>query len=206
VAPWFLVAAVALIAAIVSSCSGGSSGNVATADVVAPTTSSLPDIFDTDFVGACDGVGNERAARFSQTPGVVHPVLVLAGAGTEMSSRSTSVREAWTRTWTPENTAALAEIELVVCAERLSAAKVEDCTGYEVDGVITDHTVHLNEAVYQVSLHEARTGAELAATTITARDEQCPMFVSFADGESTAEHYSFDDAAIQKFVEPYVTP
>jgi hypothetical protein len=176
------------------------------ADGSLPGSSSPPDIFDTDFVGACDGVGNPRATTFSQTPGVIHPVLVLAGEGTQMYTRSGAVREAWTRTWTAENPAALAEIELVACAERTSATKVEDCTGYEVDGVVTDNLVHLNEVVYEVSLHEARTGAEVAATTITARDEQCPMFVSFIDGESAIEHDSFDDAAIQKFVEPYVTP
>ena len=123
-----------------------------------------------------------------------------------MYARSTAVREAWTPDVDPETPRGLGEIELVVCAERVSAVKVEDCTGYEVDGVVTDNLVHLNEVVYEVSLHEARTGAELAATTITARDEQCPMFVSFIDGESSIEHDSFDDAAIQKFVEPYVTP
>ena len=206
-APWFVVAAVALIAAIVSGCSGDSSGNVAMADGSLPAAST-PDRHLRHRLRrrVRDGVGNERATAFSQTPGVIHPVLVLAGQGTEMYARSSAVREAWTRTWTPENPVALGEIELVVCAESMSKTLVEDCTGYEVDGVVTDNLVHLNEVVYQVSLHEARTGAELAATTMTARDEQCPMFVSFTEGESAVEHDSFDDAAIQKFVEPYVTP
>jgi hypothetical protein len=206
-APWFVIAAVALVAAIVSGCSSDGSTSVANADHSVPVGSSAPtDIFDTDFVGACDGVGIDHATSFSQTPGVIHPVLVLAGEGTEMYARTTAVRDAWSRTWTPEKPRALGEIELVVCAERTSAAKVEDCTGYEVDGAVTDNTVHLNEVVYEVSLHEARTGNQLAATTITARDESCPMFASFGEGESTVEHYSFDDAAIQRFVEPYVMP
>jgi hypothetical protein len=207
-APWFVVAAVALIAAIVASCGGDSSGgNVAMADGSAEVTvGDSTDIFDTDFLGACDGVGFQRATPFSQTPGVIHPVLVLAGEGTEMYGRSTAVRDAWTRSWTPEQPLALAEIELVVCAERVSAVKVEECTGYELDDAPTDNVVNLNEVVYEVSLREARTGAEVAATRITARDESCPMFVSFSEGETVAEHYSFDDGAIQAFVEPYVVP
>jgi hypothetical protein len=116
------------------------------------------------------------------------------------------VRDAWTRTWTQANTRAMAEIELVACAERTSATKVQECTGYQVDGKDTDHVVNLNEATYDVSLHEAKTGTQLAASTITARDESCPMFVSFTEGETTQEYYSFDDAAIQSFLEPYVAP
>jgi hypothetical protein len=208
VAPWFVVAAVALIAAFVAGCGGDSSGgNVAMADDSAVVTVAEPtDIFDTDFVSTCDGIGVPRATAFSQTPGVIHPVLVLAGEGTEMYSRSMAVREAWSRAWTPEQPLALAEIELVVCAERVSAVKVEECTGYEVDETSTDNVVNLNEVMYEVSLREARTGVELAATRITARDDSCPMFVTFYDDEPAVEHFSFDDAAIQAFVEPYVVP
>ena len=61
-----------------------------------------------------------------------------------------------------------------MCAERVSAVKVEECTGYEVDEATTDYVVNLNEVVYEVSLREARTGSEVAATRITARDESCP--------------------------------
>jgi hypothetical protein len=206
-APWFVVAAVALIAALVAGCGGDSSGNVAMADDSALVTMAEPtNIFDTDFVSACDGVGVPRATALSQTPGVIHPVLVLTGEGTEMYSRSTAVRQAWSRAWTPERPLALAEIELVVCAERVSAVKVEECTGYVVDEASTDNVVNLNEVMYEVSLREARTGVELAATRITARDDSCPMFVTFSDDEKAVEHYSFDDSAIQAFVEPYVVP
>jgi hypothetical protein len=218
-----VVAAIALVAAIVTSCGDDPAPrNVANADGVSLESvspdgsgsngsgsngsSATSDIFDTDFLVACDGVGFERATPFSQTPGVVHPVLVLTGEGTAMYGRPSAVREAWTRMWTPEHPLALAEIELVVCAERQSAVKVRECTGYEVDGVVTDHVLNLNEVTYEVSLREARTGAEVAASTITARDETCPMFATFSEGETTVEHHSFDDAAIQRFVEPFVLP
>ena len=70
-------------------------------------------------------------------------------------------------------------------------------------GVSQRSTVQILSGILLVAEEGA---AELAATTITARDEQCPMFVSFTEGESAVEHDSFDDVAIQKFVEPYVTP
>jgi hypothetical protein len=206
-APWFVVAAVALLAAIISGC-GGEPGRAAAPDPPQASNVALTrtDLFDSDFVPACDGVGIDRAAPFSQTPGVIHPVLVLAGQGAEMYVRSGAVREAWTRAWTPDDPLALAEVELVVCAERKSAVKVQECTGYEVDGEPTDAVVNLNEVVYDVSLHAARTGVEVAATTITARDDACPMFVSFAEGAASVDHDSFDPAAIERFVERYVAP
>jgi hypothetical protein len=203
--PWFVVAAVALLAAIITSC-GGDSGTSTEPPQGSTVALTRTDLFDTDFLSACDGVGVQQAAPFSQTPGVIHPVIVLAGHGTEMYGRSGTVREAWTRTWSTEHPMALAEVELVVCAERASAVKVQECTGYEVDGKPTDAVVNLHEVVYDVSLHEARTGVRVAATTITARDDACPMFVSFSDGETSVDHDSFDDEAIQTFVEPYVAP
>jgi hypothetical protein len=206
-APWFVVAAVALLAAIISGC-GGDATQTTAADQpeASPVALTRTDLFDTDFLPACDGVGVPQATSFSQTPGVIHPVLVLAGHGTEMYGRSGAVREAWTRTWSADHPMALADVELVVCAERKSAVKVQECTGYEVDGKPTDAVVNLHEVVYDVSLHVARTGARLAATTITARDDECPMFATFADGETSVDHESFDDDAIQTFVESYVAP
>jgi hypothetical protein len=222
--PWFVLAVVAFVAAVMVGCSGdannGSTGapsgvdaHGAAVDASIPLTPSSPtptteanDIFDTDFLGACDGVGFAGAAAYEPTPGVIHPVVVLAGQGTEMYGRTGAVREAWTRAWATENTRAMSEIQLVLCAEKQSSTKVQDCTGYQVDGVDTDHVVHLNEVVYAVSLHVAQTGAELASTSITARDDECPMLVSFSDGETTAEQDSFDDLAVQAFVEPYVAP
>ena len=226
--PWFLLAAVALLAAISVGCGGGDessddgagdapaaadandadegadAGTDEGADEGPTATAALENVFDSDFLVACDGVGFPAAAPYDTTAGTISPVVVLAGEGTEMYGRYGAVREAWTRQWTTENPLALAEIQLVVCAEKVSATQVQECTGYEVDGVVTDNVVILNEVTYEVSLHEAATGAEVATTTITARDEDCPMFVSFTEGDTTEEHDSFDDLAIQAFVEPYV--
>jgi hypothetical protein len=214
---------VAFVAAVVVGCGGANNGSDgassgvdahgAAVDASTPLTpaASTPateanDIFDTDFLGACDGVGFAGAAAYEPTPGVIHPVVVLAGQGTEMYGRTGAVREAWTRAWATENTRAMSEIQLVACAEKQSSTKVQDCAGYQVDGVDTDHVVHLNEVVYAVSLRVAQTGAELASTSITARDAECPMLVSFSEGETTAEHDSFDDLALQAFIEPFVAP
>ncbi|MCB0998141.1 MAG: hypothetical protein R2713_13830 [Ilumatobacteraceae bacterium] len=210
--PWFLLAAVALLAAISVGCGGGDESSddgagddASAADVDATDApAALENVFDTDFLVACDGVGFPAAAPYDTTAGTISPVVVLAGEGTAMYGRYGAVREAWTRQWTTENPLALAEIQLVACAEKVSATQVQECTGYEVDGVVTDNVVILNEVTYEVSLHEAATGTEVASTTITARDEDCPMFVSFTEGDTTEEHDSFDDLAIQAFVEQYV--
>jgi hypothetical protein len=225
--PWFLLAAVALLAAVVAGCgsdsgvdAGASSDGTGspTEDSDDPSSEDLPgttapgtvapatDIFDSDFLSACDGVGYDQATAYTPGPGAIHPVVVLAGQGTEMYGRSGAVREAWTRMWTPENTTAMAEIELVACAEKINATPVQECSGYEVDGQPTDNIVHLNEVEYAVSLREALTGAEVASTTIVARDAECPMYVSFVEGEYSQEWDSFDALAIQAFVEPYVAP
>ena len=71
-------------------------------------------------------------------------MLVLAGEGTEIYARSTAVRGAGAGRGRPEQPLALAEIELVVCAERMSGVKVEESPGYEVDEATTDNVVHLN--------------------------------------------------------------
>ncbi len=220
--PWFVLAAVAFLAALTVGCSSSDSSDssgdddadeleVQDADVSgtpAPITEAPPvdaaNIFDTDFLGACDGVGHPMATAYDTTAGTISPVVVLAGEGTAMYGRSFVVRDAWTRQWTQENPLALAEVQLVVCAEKTSATPVQECTGYEVDGQVTDDVVILNEVTYEVSLREALTGAEVAATTVVANDGECPMYVTFTEGESSVEHDSFDDEAIQAFVEPYV--
>lgn len=225
-APWFVLAALAFLAALITGCGGsesstsdadassseaadssdsgdsGASGD--SGDTASATTAALENIFDSDLLVACDGVGFPAATAYDTTAGTISPVVVLAGEGTEMYGRTFGVREAWTRQWTQENPLALAEIQLVVCAEKQSATPVEECTGYEIDGVVTDNVVVLNEVTYAVSLREALTGAEVASETMVFRDESCPTYVSFTEGEPRIEWDSFDDLAIQDFVESYV--
>ena len=97
-----------------------------------------------------------------------------------------------------------ATAELVLCVARTGATLVEDCTGYESDGQATDNVVQLDSADHQVQMHEAVTGKELGRTAFTASPTECPMFVTFTDGESTKDWYETDDAAIAEFARPYV--
>jgi hypothetical protein len=214
-----VLAALAFVASLIVGCGGSegsdgaASGDAASSDGSsdggdgAPATTAAPEnLFDTDFVPACDGVGVPQATAYDAAAGVIHPVVVLAGGNAgDLYGRIGAVSEAWTRQWTQEAPLAMAEIELVVCAERQSSTVIEECTGYEVDGVATGNVVRLHEAVYAVSLRAAATGAEIASTTITAR-EDCPMFVSFSEGETSTDHYSFDDDAIAVWVKPFVAP
>ena len=73
---------------------------------------------------------------------------------------------------------------------------VEECTGYQTDGVDTGNVVNLYSADYAVSVHEATTGKELGATTITATATECPTYVTFTDGEKETDWYQTDDGAI----------
>lgn len=227
-APWFVLAVLAFVAALISGCGGGGSegaadggdasssesdsgsdagsdsGSDATTAEAPATTAALENIFDSDLLVACDGVGFPAATAYDTTAGTISPVIVMAGEGTEMYSRLFGVREAWSRQWTEANPLALSEIQLVVCAEKQSSTPAEECTGYEVDGVVTDNVVILNEVTYEVSLREALTGTEVAAQQMVFRDASCPTYVTFTEGETTVEWDSFDDLAVQDFIESYV--
>ncbi|HAP76549.1 MAG TPA: hypothetical protein DCR14_10740 [Acidimicrobiaceae bacterium] len=180
--------------------SSGGGGGGATTPVAADQ------LFDSDFEKVCDGVGQTLAAAYVPTPGAISPVVVLEQMDGFMSSRSSAVRAGWERLWVPENTMAMAELQLVGCLTRTNATRVQECTGYEIDDQVTDNVVHLNEATYSLTLREAATGVEVATTTFTALDDSCPMFVSFDAGETERDWYSFDDTAVQDFLAPYVAP
>lgn len=200
--------AVAGLLAVLAGCggsdddgAGGGGGGGGGGDTLA-----AENLFDTDFEKVCDGVGQPLATAYSPTPGVIHPTVVLVAEDGYMTSRSSAVRAGWERVWAPEATMAMTELELVACAERTASESVQDCTGYQVDGVDTDSVVHLHRTTYDITLRAATTGAEVATTTITALDDGCPMFVSFSEGENEKDWYSFDDAAVQDFLAPYAAP
>lgn len=180
------------------SSSGGGNG--------AATPAAADQLFDSDFEQVCDGVGQPLAAPYAPTAGAISPVVVLEQMDGFMSSRTSAVRAGWERMWVPENTMAMADLQLVGCLTRTSATRVQECTGYEIDDQVTDNVVHLNETTYSLSLREAATGTEVATTTFTSLDDSCPMFVSFDAGETERDWYSFDDTAAQEFLAPYVAP
>ena len=53
------------------------------------------------------------------------------------------------------------------------------------------------------AMHEANTGKELGAATITAEATDCPSFVMFDDGESSKDWYETNDAAVAEFANPF---
>ena len=181
--------------------SGGSGGGGAAVASVAPEQ-----LFDSDFEKVCDGVGQTAAAAYAPAAGSISPVVVLVQEDGYMFSRSSAVRAGWERLWVPENTMAMAELQFAGCATRTAATRVQECSNYEVDDQPTDNVVHVNEVTYSISLREAATGTEVATTTFTALDDSCPMFVSFDAGQTELDWYSFDDAAMQEFLAPYVAP
>ena len=190
---------------LVGACGGGSAAGAAAADRGESAPATTPaNVFDTDLLVACDGIGYPGAAPYTTAPGVIHPVLVLEGESASMHARYGAVRDAWTRMWTQERPTALAEIELVACVQQTGERVTEECTGYQDDGVDTGNVVELMEVDYAISLREASTGREVAETSMTMLDDECPMFVSFPEGERTTRWRSFDADALSAFLEPHV--
>ena len=81
---------------------------------------------------------------------------------------------------------------------------MQECTGYESDGVETGNVVNLYSADYDVSIHAATTGEELGRTTVSAIGTECPMFVSFSEGETTRDWFETDAEAVAAFARPFV--
>ena len=199
-----LAAAASLL--VLTACGADDSGSSSGGNAGTSAVGAADQLFDTDFQQVCDGVGQPAATAYTPVAGSISPVVVLVQQEGFMSSRSSAVRAGWERVWEADATMKMAELQLVACVTRTNAVRVQECDGYEIDGAVTDNVVHLNETTYDIVLRAAATGEEVARTSVTAADDSCPMFVSFSDGETEKEWYSFDDAAVQDFLTPHVAP
>jgi hypothetical protein len=100
----------------------------------------------------------------------------------------------------------LRAIDLVVCARRTAAREVRICDGFQSNGRPTQNRVRWHTATYELSVREARTGRQLAQTTVEATASQCPMFMSFQGDSETIDGYaSLSDSAVADFLRPHIT-
>ena len=161
-------------------------------------------MFPADFEPACRSNPVAGATAYNPaTPGI-HPLVALSGEDTnQLDEAYLDIPTEWTIVFS-DATDEYATAELVLCVVRTGATLVEECTGYESDGQATDNVVQLYSADYQVQMHEAVTGKELGRTAFTASPTECPMFVTFTDGESSKDWYETDDAVIAEFARPFV--
>lgn len=202
---------VALALAALAACGGGGSdaGNgardanalqAAQADSAAPGSLLLPD----NFKGVCSGAPVSAAAAYDPA-GRAHKALYFATYKDGLIDRSSSLPNDWTVTFSASSDA-LRAVDLVVCARRTAARQLKVCDGYQSNGRPTRNQVRWHSATYELSVREARTGRELAKTTVEATDSTCPMFQTFESDSETVDGYaSPSDTAVADFLRPHMT-
>ena len=196
-------AALFAFAALASCGDEGGSGNGSDAGSGAPAAQASP-LFPDNFKGVCSGASVSNAAAYDPQ-GTAHKALYFATYEDDFTDRSSSLPPDWTVLFSPEGDA-LRAIDLVVCARRTAARQVKICDGYRNDGRPTQNRVRWHSATYELSVREARTGRQLAQTTVEAADADCPMFMSFDNDSETVDGYaSLSDSAVADFLRPHIT-
>ena len=134
-----------------------------------------------------------------------HKALYFATYRDDLMDQSSSLPRDWTVMFSAEGDA-LRAIDLVVCARRTAARQVRVCDGYQNRGRPTQNQVRWHTATYELSVREARTGSELAKTTVEATRSDCPMFQTFNGESETIDAYaSLPDSTVADFLRPHIT-
>lgn len=196
-----------LILVALSACGGGSSGGETASTSGGdngPTTTQFTQMFSSDFEPACRSNPVEGATPYDAAKPGIHKVVTLTGTDTdELSEGFLDIPSEWTITFDVA-TDQYATAELVLCVIRANTTLAQECTGYESDGVVTDNVVNLYSADYAVSVHEATTGKQLGATTVTATATECPLYVTFTEGEKTTDWFEQNVGGITDFARTFV--
>lgn len=182
---------------------GSNAGSAAKSEPAAPTAQASQ-LFPDNFKGVCSGASVSAATAYDRRA-TAHKALYFATYKDDFMDRSSSLPDDWTVRFSP-NSDAFRAIDLVVCARRTAARQVKICDEYQNDGRATQNSVRWHSATYELSVREARTGRELAKTTVEATDSNCPMFMSFASDSETVDGYAWlSDSAVADFLRPHVT-
>jgi len=192
-----------LALAVLASC-GEDQGSDANGGTGADTVQASQ-LFPDSFKGVCSGASVSTATVYDPAA-KAHKALYFATYEDDLTDRSSSLPGDWTVLFSPDGDA-LAAIDLVACARRTAAREVKVCDGYEDDGDATQNKVRWHTATYELSVREARTGKQLAQTTVEATGSDCPMFWSF-DGDSDMDegYASPADSAVADFLRPHIAP
>ncbi len=103
-----------------------------------------------------------------------------------------------------EDNSEIVPTELVACAIRSATAPTGIMCDLEGDdGTVT--TLEIVDVTYEVTIHEATTGAPLGSETVEAVDADCPTFVFVDDGETQYFNAPTEDQYINA-VKAFVTP
>ena len=193
-----------LALAALASC-GEKGGNSGGSDASGEAVAVSPDmLFADNFRGVCSGAGVSAATAFDPA-GKAHKALYFTTYKDDLTDRSSSLPGDWTVQWSPDGDA-LKAIDLVVCAKRTAAQQVKVCDGYRNHGNPTQNRVRWHTATYELSVREARTGRQLAQTSVEASSTDCPMFQTFHDDTETVDGYAnLSDTAVADFLRPHIT-
>jgi hypothetical protein len=195
--------AAALALAALGACGGNkdsSAGSGAGADTVQASL-----LFPDNFKGVCSGASVSAATAYDPAT-KAHKALYFATYKDDLLDQSSSLPPDWTVQFAP-NRDALKAIDLVACARRTAAQQVKVCDGYKKDDVPTQNKVRWHTATYELSVREARTGKELAKTTVEATGADCPMFQTFDSETETVDAYaSLPDSTVTDFLRPHIAP
>jgi hypothetical protein len=218
--------AMVLLVAMLASACGGGGGNapVEAADATGPpvaadTAGTEPTTGDTadagelpafmgDFDRVCTTqVGFPGAASYNNEPSA-HPIQLFEEFEDDGGFLETSrtLPKAWVVTQDSdfEDNSELAAVELIGCSEQVEATpNGTDCEFDNDDG--DKITLELVDGTFNVTIYEAATGAEVASETITAQSTDCPMFVSYQQGDTQYFNKPSDDQLI-KILKPVVAP
>lgn len=161
-------------------------------------------LFGRKFAQVCRGsAGQPAAAEYERGTGL-HPfVLMLSDDGVDYNTTSVGTfPDGWRATW-PD----LADAQLVVCAERVSATPARLCEGFEDDDTGATWSVQTHDVVYAYTVRLAQKGDVLGRDTIEVTSERCPMFSTFREGDPDPKPYypRPRDAEVEVFVRPFVT-
>jgi hypothetical protein len=193
-----------LALAALASC-GEEGDNSGGSDTGGETAAAASLLFPDSFKGVCSGAGVSNATAYDPA-GKAHKALYFATYQDDLMDQSSSLPPDWTVLFSPDRDA-LAAIDLVVCARRTAAQEVKVCDGFEDDGKPTQNKVRWHTATYELSVSEAKTGKQLATTTVEATDADCPMFWSFDGDADTEDGYaSLSDSAVADFLRPHIAP
>lgn len=195
------------VALAITACGGSttSSGSAPTTEVTAKGTAAPKQLFSSDFEGSCQGATVSTATAYDPAA-AAHKVLLFSTYEDSLIEDITTLPSDWQVTFEAEGNA-YAAVDLVACAVRIEEAFVEDCTGYESDGVATQNVAKLHTATYELTVREATTGNELGSTTIAAAMDSCPMFVTFESDDDVVDYFAPPtEDEVTAFLKPFVQP
>lgn len=159
----------------------------------------------------CTGTVIEAAAAYDDSGSGPHKIALYSQNSFNNSTydfmfpSQTDLPDAWTTAVDQP----FSDIELVGCLERTETTLVETCEGYEIDEEDREGTVEIYDAVYQLTIYAAQTGAVVGTETIETFMDECPSFVMFSTGSGedlVEERYGLPDDQLVNLVESYVNP